>query len=215
MPSPSDRPSGGSGGARVGNLSATPLAARRASPRNFLRKYVFSSDHKTVGKQYFFLGIAAAVLIGQCFSSWMMRIHLAWPKFAFLGLSRISPNGMPGGIMTPEYYLSLMTMHATLMVFFVLTTVPTSGFGTYFLPIQIGSEEMAFPMLRFLSFWIRLACFAILLSSFFVADGPAFSGCTDYPPVCAVGGDSGPGDALGQTPVDPVGRRFFFASRKS
>jgi cytochrome c oxidase subunit 1 len=170
---------------------------RRTPPGNFFTKHVFSTDHKTVGKQYFFLALFA-VLIGMMLS-WLMRIHLAWPNLTIPLLGKFSPKGAPGGAITPEYYLSLMTMHATLMAFFVLTTAPASGFGTYFLPIQIGSEEMAFPKLSLLSFWLTFTALMVLLSAFFVPDGPPISGWTAYPPLSAVGGDAGPGEALGQT----------------
>ena len=83
--------------------------------------------------------------------------------------------------------------------FFVLTTAPTTGFGTFFLPIQFGAREMAFPSLSRLGFWITCASFGVLLSTFFVSDGPPISGWTAYPPLSALGSDAGPGEALGQT----------------
>jgi cytochrome c oxidase subunit I len=101
--------------------------------------------------------------------------------------------------MTPEYYLSLLTMHGTIMVFFVLTNAPFAAFGNYFLPIQIGAEEMAFPRFNMMSFWITFLAWVVMMTSFFVADGPPISGWTAYAPLSAVGGDAGPGLALGQT----------------
>src|SRR6202163_3825920 len=121
------------------------------APTGFIRKYVFSLDHKVIGKQYYFLALLA-VVVGMILS-WLIRIRMVWPNAKIPGLQLLSPAGAPGGVMTPEYYLSLMTMHATLMVFFVLTTAPQAGFGNYFLPIQIGAEDMAFPVLNMLSFW--------------------------------------------------------------
>ena len=115
-------------------------AAHHAPPPGFIRKNVFSVDHKVIGKQYYGLGLLA-VIIGMVLS-WLMRIHLVWPNVAIPGLGALSPNGAPGGLITPEYYLQLMTMHGTLMVFFVLTNVPFAGFGNFFLPIQIGAEDM-------------------------------------------------------------------------
>ena len=73
--------------------------------------------------------------------------------------------------MTPEFYLSLVTMHGTIMVFFVLTTAPQGGFGNYFLPIQIGADDMAFPYLNMLSFWVTLVGFIVILSAIFFS-GP-------------------------------------------
>jgi cytochrome c oxidase subunit 1 len=101
--------------------------------------------------------------------------------------------------MTPEYYLSLLTMHGTLMVFFVLTNAPFAAFGNYFLPIQIGAEDMAFPRFNMMSFWTTFLAFCILIAAFFVPDGPPLSGWTAYAPLSAVGSDAGPGEGLGQT----------------
>lgn len=166
-------------------------------PTGFLRKYVFSTDHKMIGRQYFFLALFS-VFIGMALS-WLMRMHLAWPHAAIPGLGRLSPTGAPGGVITPEYYLSLMTLHGTIMIFFVLTTVPQSGFGNFLLPLQIGARNMAFPRLNMLSFWITVLALSVLLSTLFIGDGPPISGWTAYPPLSAVGEAAGPGQGLGQT----------------
>jgi len=79
--------------------------------KEFLHTYIFSTDHKIVGLQYFFLSLFA-VLIGMALS-WLMRIHVAWSEVRIFGLELLSPTGAPGGVMTPEYYLSLMTLHGT------------------------------------------------------------------------------------------------------
>ena len=142
-------------------------------PTSFIWKYVFSLDHKVIGKQYYFLALFS-VFVGLCLSI-LMRWHLVWPDAHIPGLHWLSAAGAPNDKMTPEYYLSLMTMHATLMVFFVLTTAPQSGFGNYFLPIQIGAEDMAFPRLNMLSFWTTFVALMVLVSSFFVTDGPPLS----------------------------------------
>ncbi|HMH05923.1 MAG TPA: cbb3-type cytochrome c oxidase subunit I [Terriglobales bacterium] len=172
-------------------------AAHNAAPTGFVRKHVFSLDHKVIGKQYYGLGLLA-VLVGMVLS-WLMRIHLVWPNSAIPGLQLLSKTGAPGGVMTPEYYLQLMTMHGTLMVFFVLTNVPFAGFGNYFLPIQIGAEDMAFPRFNMMSFWTTFVAFLVLMAAFFVGDGPPLAGWTAYAPLSAVGADSGPGEAFGQT----------------
>ena len=86
--------------------------------------------------------------------SWLMRIHLGLANFAIPGLHLLSKNGAPGDVMTPEYYLQLMTMHGTIMVFFVLTTAPFAAFGNFFLPIQMGAEDMPFPHFNMMSFWV-------------------------------------------------------------
>jgi cytochrome c oxidase subunit 1 len=166
-------------------------------PQGFLSKYVFSLDHKMIGKQYYGLALAA-VFIGMVLS-WLMRIHLVWPNAKIIGLDLISKNGAPGGVITPEYYLSLLTMHGTLMVFFVLTNAPFAGFGNYFLPIQIGAEDMAFPRFNMMSFWTTFVAFLVLITAFFIPDGPPISGWTAYAPLSAVGKDAGPGLGGGQT----------------
>ncbi|HWC16654.1 MAG TPA: cbb3-type cytochrome c oxidase subunit I [Terriglobales bacterium] len=163
----------------------------------FMRKYVFSTDHKTIGIQYFFLSLFA-VFLGMALS-WVMRIHLAWGGVRVWGLQFLSQNGAPGGYVTPEYYLSLLTLHGTIMIFFVLTAAPQNAFGTYFLPLQIGAEEAAFPILNMLSLWLTALALAVLIATLFVGDGPPISGWTAYPPLSALGADAGPGLATGQT----------------
>jgi cytochrome c oxidase subunit 1 len=164
---------------------------------HFLRRVVFSTNHKTIGLQYCLLGLVA-VLIGIVLSL-LMRLHLAWPHLAVPLLGRLSPTGAPAGVITPEYYLSLLTLHGTLMIFFVLSTVPQGGFGNYLLPLQIGAPEMAFTRLNMLSFWLTSASFCVLLSTLFISDGPPISGWTAYAPLSAVGSIAGPGQGLGQT----------------
>src|SRR3989440_4674119 len=159
-------------------------AHAHAAPQGFIRKYVFSLDHKVIGLQYYFLALAA-VFVGM-FLSLLMRIHLIWPT-AVLPLV---------GAIKPETYLSLLTMHGTIMVFFVLTTAPQSGFGNYFLPIQIGAPDMAFPVLNMLSFWTTFVAFVVMLAAFFVAGGAPLHGWTGYAPLSALQ-SSGPGEGLG------------------
>lgn len=167
-----------------------------AERRGFIGKYIFSTDHKVIGLQYFFLALFS-VLIALALS-WMMRMHLAWPHVPLPPLAILSPNGAPGGLMTPEYYLSLLTIHGTLMIFFVLTVAPQAGFGNFLLPLQIGAREMAFPWLNMLAFWTTFVSLCVLLSTFFITDGPPISGWTAYPPLSAVGSIAGPGEGLGQ-----------------
>jgi cytochrome c oxidase subunit 1 len=175
---------------------SAPAVDQHAPPTTFLRKYVFSVDHKVIGKQYYGLALVS-VFLGMILS-WFMRFHLVWTNQAIPGLQLLSKNGAPGGVMTPEYYLSLLTMHGTLMVFFVLTNAPFAGFGNYFLPIQVGAEDMAFPRFNMMSFWVTFLAFLVLITAFFIPDGPPISGWTAYAPLSAVGKDAGPGLAWGQ-----------------
>ncbi|HZD31044.1 MAG TPA: cbb3-type cytochrome c oxidase subunit I, partial [Candidatus Angelobacter sp.] len=171
-------------------------AVHHQAPTGFIRKYVFSLDHKVIGEQYYTLALVA-VYIGMVLS-WIMRIHLAWPNAHIPGLQYLSATGAPGGILTPEYYLQLMTMHGTIMVFFVLTTAPFAGFGNYFLPIQVGAEDMPFPHINMMSFWVTFVAFIVAVASFFVPQGPPLSGWTAYAPLSAVGAVAGPGQGTGQ-----------------
>ena len=170
-------------------------AHHHAPPQGFIRKYVFSLDHKVIGKQYYGLALVA-VFVGMVLS-WIMRLHLGWTNLAIPGLHLLSKTGAPGDIMTPEYYLQLMTMHGTIMVFFVLTTAPFAAFGNYFLPIQVGAEDMPFPRFNMMSFWVTFTAFLVLMASFFVGDGPTLGGWTQYAPLNAVGAVGGPGEGLG------------------
>src|SRR5712672_4093785 len=134
---------------------ATSATIHAHAPQGFIRKYIFSLDHKVIGLQYYFLALVA-VFVGM-FLSILMRIHLIWPT-AILPLV---------GEIKPETYLALVTMHGTIMVFFVLTTAPQGGFGNYFLPIQIGADDMAFPYLNMMSFWVTFVGFVVLLLAIF------------------------------------------------
>ena len=174
----------------MSETSAQP-AHVHAPPEGFWRKHVFSLDHKVIGKQYYALALVA-VFTGM-FLSWLMRIHLVWPAAKIPGLELMSKAGAPGGIMTPEYYLSLLTMHGTLMVFFVLTNAPFAAFGNYFLPIQVGAEDMAFPRFNMMSFWLTFLAWAVLMLAFVIPDGPPIAGWTEYTPLSAIGKDAGPG----------------------
>jgi len=179
------------------DVSTDPALHHHNPPTGFIRKWVFSLDHKVIGKQYYALALVS-VFIGIVLS-WLMRLHLAWPAWPIPLLDKLSAVGAPSGVMTPEYYLSLLTMHGTIMVFFVLTNAPFAAFGNYFLPIQIGAEDMAFPRFNMMSFWTTFLAWVVMMASFFIADGPPISGWTAYAPLSAVGGDAGPGLALGQT----------------
>jgi cytochrome c oxidase subunit 1 len=172
----------------TGSAPAPTVAPSMAS-HGFVRRFIFSSDHKTVGLQYLFLALTA-VTVGIILSL-LMRFHLVWPQ-AHLPF-------IAGGIMTPEQYLALVTMHGTLMIFFVLTVAPQSGFGNYFLPIQIGAPDMAFPRLNGLSFWLTSLAFLCMLAAFTVPGGAPISGWTAYPPLSGLGEITGPGEGLGQT----------------
>ncbi|HEX8097474.1 MAG TPA: cbb3-type cytochrome c oxidase subunit I, partial [Pyrinomonadaceae bacterium] len=167
---------------------------RHEPPKSFIRKYVFSLDHKVIGVQYLALALTS-VIVGMTLSV-LMRMNLTWAG-PWPVMGTLFPTGAPGGVMTPEFYLAMVTMHGTMMVFFVLTTAPQGGFGNYFLPIQIGADDMAFPVLNMLSFWVTLVGFFFLLAAFFVEGGAPIGGWTAYPPLSALGQIAGPGQGAG------------------
>jgi cytochrome c oxidase subunit 1 len=187
---------------------------RHPAPTGFIRKYIFSLDHKVIGIQYIILALAA-VVVGMT-RSVLMRLNLSWPGTSWPILETLFPAGAPGGVMSPEFYLSLVTMHGTIMVFFVLTTAPQGGFGNYFLPIQIGAEDMAFPVLNMMSFWVTLVGFLVILAAIVVEGNTSIAasigsslggasggtvgpigGWTGYAPLSAVGLPAGPGQGAG------------------
>jgi cytochrome c oxidase subunit I len=170
-------------------------------PSGFIRKYVFSIDHKVIGIQYLTLALFS-VFLGMALSL-LMRLHLAWPTSHWFFFK--------GGLMTPEQYLALVTMHGTIMIFMVLTTAPQSGYGNYFLPIQIGAADMAFPVLNMLSFWTTFVSLMVMVAAFFVAGGAPIGGWTSYPTLSALGEITGPGQGAGET-LWIVGLAIFCAA---
>jgi cytochrome c oxidase subunit 1 len=162
----------------------------------FFRKYVFSTDHKVIGIQYIVTGLMMA-LVGAALAV-LIRLQLGWPTHQWSWLARLLPVGMPSGIMTPEFYLAVVTMHGTIMVFFFISYVLVSGFGNYLVPLQVGARDMAFPFLNMLSYWVALVSALTLIASFFVEGGAAAAGWTAYPPLSAVAA-AVPGSQMGQT----------------
>src|ERR1700732_1569123 len=173
---------GDSGGGET--IMATTPTIHSHAPQGFIRKYIFSLDHKVIGLQYYFLALLA-VFVGM-FLSILMRVHMIWPTAVLPLVVEIKP----------ETYLSLLTMHGTIMVFFVLTTAPQGGFGNYFLPIQIGAADTAFPGLNMLSFWTTFVAFVTIIAAFFVTGGAPLHGWTGYAPLSALP-SAGPGGQHG------------------
>src|SRR5947199_9510323 len=178
---------------------------RHPAPTGFIRKYIFSIDHKVIGIQYILLALTA-VVVGMVMSV-LMRVNLSWPGTHIKIMETLFPQGAPGGVMSPEFYLSLVTMHGTVMVFSVVTTAPQGGFGNYFLPIQIGAEDMAFPVLNMLSFWVTFVGVIVILLAIF-AEGNATVGGWISKLGQSWGGASGTGGGIGgwsgYPPLSPV-----------
>jgi cytochrome c oxidase subunit 1 len=163
----------------------------------FLTKYVFSQDHKMIAKQFLITGITMAVI--AMLLSILFRIQLAYPDKAFPLLETLLGRFAPEGRLDPSFYLSLVTIHGTIMVFFVLTAGLSGTFSNLLIPLQVGARDMASPFINMLSYWFFLTACVIMLSSFFVQKGPAGPGWTIYPPLSALPkamGGSGTGMTL-------------------
>ena len=128
--------------------------AHAHAPQAFIWRYVFSKDHKVIAVQYYVTAMIMALVAGIL--AMLIRIQIAWPEKDFGWLGSIFPMGYSGGVMNPEFYAMLFTMHGTIMVFFVMSTAPVSGFGNLLIPLQVGARDMAFPFLNGLSFWTFL-----------------------------------------------------------
>lgn len=154
-------------------------------PEGFLRKYLFSLDHKTIGLQYMFTSLVF-LLLGFCLML-LMRWQLAFPGKALPFLGSLLPESMaPGGVMLPEFYNQLGAMHGTIMIFLGIVPLGVGAFGNYFLPLQIGARDMAFPKLNMMSYWIYFVGGLLMLSSFFLPGGAAQSGWTSYAPLATI-----------------------------
>jgi cytochrome c oxidase subunit 1 len=160
------------------------------APGNFLTKYVFSLDHKIIGIQFLFSGLIFWILGGLLALG--VRLQLGWPNQALTELLKWFPFLEPyipsnwGSRISPEFYTMLFTMHATVMIFFVVVPWLGGAFGNYLIPLMIGARDMAFPKLNMLSYWILWPSFVFLIASFFVDGGAPGSGWTAYPTLASV-----------------------------
>ncbi len=165
---------------------------------SFLSRYVFSTDHKIIGIQFLFSTLIFLILGG------LLAMAVRW-QLAF-GFS--SEHPMPivgktlfahtGGQISPEFYTMLFTMHATVMIFFVVIPMLAGAFGNFTIPLMIGAPDMAFPKLNMMSYWFMWPAFVIMMASFFVEGGAAAAGWTSYPPLASVP-QAAPGSLTGQT----------------
>jgi len=171
---------------------------------SFIRKYVFSTDHKWIGIQY---AITALLFLLTGFTFMLlMRWQLAFPGRAFHPfLAKIlGETNAPGGIMAPEFYNQLGAMHGTIMVFLAIVPLAVGAFGNYVVPLQIGAPDMAFPKLNMMSYWMYLPGGILMLASFAVPGGAPNSGWTSYPPLSVIA-------TMGQT-IWIVGMIFLITS---
>lgn len=152
---------------------------------SFISKYVFSQDHKMIAKQFLITGMIWAV-IGGLFSV-LFRLQLGYPEMSFPILEDLFGKWAAGGRISNEFYYALVTMHGTILVFFVLTAGLSGTFANFLIPLQIGARDMASPMLNMLSYWFFFLASVIMFASMFIQTGPASGGWTIYPPLSALG----------------------------
>lgn len=162
--------------------------------QSFISKYIFSMDHKTIGKQFLITGIVWAI-VGGLFSV-LFRLQLGFPDQTFPILETFFGHWAKGGQIQPEFYYGLVTIHGTVLVFFVLTAGLSGTFANLLIPLQIGARDMASPFLNMLSYWFFFLASVVMMSSIFVHTGPASGGWTMYPPLSALR-QAGDGQKIG------------------
>jgi cytochrome c oxidase subunit 1 len=160
----------------------------------FITKYIFSQDHKMIARQFLITGMAWAVIGGLM--SVLFRLQLGYPDQSFPILEDLLGRWAKGGKITAESYYALITMHGTVLVFFVLTGGLSGTFANFLIPLQIGARDMASPFLNMLSYWFFFLASVVMFSSLFVQTGPFAGGWTAYPPLSALG-DASPGSKTG------------------
>lgn len=163
---------------------------------NFLTNYIFSQDHKIIGRQFLITGIIWAII--GIFFSVLFRLQLAWPNESFPILETFLGGWAKGGKLDPEFYYALVTMHGTIMVFFVLTAGLSGTFSNLLIPLQVGARDMASPFINMLSYWFFFTASIIMFISLFLQTGPASGGWTVYPPLSAIQ-KATPGSGMGMT----------------
>lgn len=174
----------------------------------FISKYVFSMDHKMIAKQFLITGMLMG-LIGLLMSVFF-RLQLAWPGESFPILETFLGKWAPDGVMDPNIYLALVTIHGTIMVFFVLTAGLSGTFSNLLIPLQIGARDMASGFINMLSYWFFFTSSIVMTVSLFVTSGPASAGWTIYPPLSALP-QAIPGSGMGMT-LWLVSMTLFIAS---
>jgi cytochrome c oxidase subunit 1 len=177
--------------------------------QHWLWKYVFSQDHKMIARQFLITGIFWAI-IGGTLSS-LFRLQLGWPEATLDWLQPFLGKWIEGGKLNPEFYLALVTMHGTIMVFFVLTAGLSGTFSNFLIPLQVGARDMASGFMNMLSYWFFFLSSVIMFISLFLETGPAAAGWTIYPPLSALP-QAIPGSGMGMT-LWLVSMVFFIVSQ--
>ncbi|MCK6549939.1 cbb3-type cytochrome c oxidase subunit I [Myxococcota bacterium] len=177
-----------------GDGAGVDLQPIHHEPTSFVRKYLFSIDHKMIAKQFLWSGLFFLLFGG------MLAMMIRW-QWAFPGEKLPIVLGAPllketGGVITPPMYTNIFTNHGLIMIFWAITPLLIGAFGNYLIPLQIGARDMAFPTLNMLSFWVFLVSGVMVIASFFAPLGPAAAGWTTYPPLSGVHATPGWGQSL-------------------
>ncbi|PYO87864.1 MAG: cytochrome c oxidase subunit I [Gemmatimonadetes bacterium] len=153
------------------------------APMSFWRKYIFSTDHKIIGIQFLFVSLFF-LLVGGLLAM-QIRWQLGFPGKPLPGGGILPETMVSGGVILPEYYVQLVSMHGTFMVFFAIMPLLVGVYANFLIPLKIGAHDMAFPRINMASFWLALLAGLIMTASFFVPNGPIRSGWTNYAPLAA------------------------------
>jgi len=166
-------------------MSAHAADAHAPHELSFIRRYIFSTDHKVIGKQFLFSSLFFFIVGGL--AALLVRTQLAWPfeEIPLIGQWLYADSD---GILPDNSYVALMTMHGTIMIFFMIIPILSGAFGNFLIPLMIGTDDMAFPKLNMMSYWVMWPAFVLILLGFFVETGAAGAGWTSYPPLSGIPG---------------------------
>jgi cytochrome c oxidase subunit 1 len=176
---------------------------------SFLRKYIFSEDHKIIGIQFLFTGLLFLLVGGGL--ALLVRLQLGWPAGTIPHIGRWFPASW-GERMSPDFYNMAFSMHASVMIFFVIIPLLTGAFGNFTIPLMIGARDMAFPKLNMMSYWFMWPAMALILMSFFTDGGAAASGWTSYATLASSTSPPGHGFASPATPASGMGQILWLSS---
>src|SRR5216110_4128555 len=151
--------------------------------RSFIRKYIFSTDHKIIGIQFLFVSLFF-LLVGGVLAM-EMRWQLGFPGKPMPGGGLLPETMAVNRVILPEYYVQLVSMHGTFMVFFAIMPLLVGVYANFLIPLKIGTHDMAFPRINMASFWLAFAAGLVMFASLFVPDGAARAGWTEYAPLSA------------------------------
>jgi cytochrome c oxidase subunit 1 len=191
------------------SVSHTPHTEAHGHELSFLRKYIFSTDHKIIGIQFLFSGLIFFFIGGVL--ALLVRLQVGWPQGTIPLIGRWFPESW-GERMSPEFYAMAFSMHASVMIFFVIIPLLTGAFGNFLIPLMIGAKDMAFPTLNMCSYWFMWPGFIIIVCSFFVEGGGAAAGWTSYPTLSAATMPPGQGFHSPASPNSGLGQILWLCA---